>query len=62
MDKNNSLHSLGLHESMNPLEGVIVLRVPGGWIYTIKVNINNVGESVFNTVFVPYSEDFDERE
>jgi hypothetical protein len=62
MGKNSSLHGLGLHEYMNPSEGVIVLRVPGGWVYTVKVNVIYHVEPEFNTVFVPYNEDFDERE
>jgi len=40
-----TIYELELHESVEIEDGIVVMRVPGGWIY--------------ETVFVPYSNEFD---
>lgn len=49
MDQN--IYTIQLHESLEIGQGIIVLRVPGGWIYQIP----NDQYDGFANVFVPFA-------
>ena len=51
MTKQKTIYDLGLHDSLSD-NGIIIWRVPGGWIY----NTSYYGGS--SDVFVPYSDEF----
>jgi len=50
----NIIYDLKLHESTKIYEGLIVTRVPGGWIYEIQKPMANILE----IVFVPFNNEF----
>lgn len=59
MKKN--IYELDLHEGMKIADGLLVNRVPGGWIYQFWYKINpdpNDRTTVAQSIFVPYSEEF----
>ncbi len=49
-----SIYDLKLHEYSRLANGDIFLRVAGGWIYTI----HRLDCGQMNSVFVPFSEEF----
>lgn len=61
------LYSLGLHQSLrnysysNKKDYIEVLRVPGGWLYTISKSvwrINSGTSERITTTFVPWNEEY----
>jgi len=58
INPNKTLHTLGLHEQIEmPDKGMIVTRVPGGWIYC-QIEAFDGQAMALPPVFVPYSEEF----
>ena len=50
----NEIYNLGIHQMIDiHSTGDMVLRVPGGWIYTTRW-----GDNVYSSTFVPYNEEF----
>jgi len=50
-----TLYNLKLHESLNTPFGIVIMRVPGGWLYDCwdtEVDKYKVG------TFVPYNDEF----
>lgn len=43
-----TIYELDLHESLEIEDGIVVMRVPGGWIY--------------EAVFVPYDDEFNPKQ
>lgn len=54
MLKPNDLWGMGTHEIDMIDDDTQVQRVPGGWIYTIRVNDYTRDTSSSSSVFVPY--------
>lgn len=60
------LYAMELHETLTVTHFemkkgrtvVEVLRVPGGWIYSHLVTSSDHHSAVFNTTFVPYSNEY----
>lgn len=52
-----TIYDLKLHEILNIQLDKIVTRVPGGWIYCIPNN--NEQNITYNSVFVPYNNEFE---
>lgn len=51
MEEYQQLLDMELHETLhpqNPLQNIRVMRVPGGWIYTIYISNSS------SSVFVPF--------
>lgn len=52
----NDIYSMGLHETLTPTTkhgAIMILRVPGGWVY-----YNWVEESGTTASFVPFDNEF----
>ena len=47
------IYNLKLHETMYPDKATTVMRVPGGWIYTLTI-----GGETHTSVFVPFDNEF----
>lgn len=54
-EKKKSLWDLELHEQISPMDGLYVMRVPGGWLYQF-----DRGDSIYTCTFVPYCKDMGE--
>lgn len=53
----DDIYKLKLHQSTNIAEGIIVTRVPGGWIYEFqKPQVN-----ILQPVFVPFNNEFQNK-
>lgn len=53
-----NIYALKLHETIEIKKGLIVTRVPGGWLYIHKELA--IGSSD-QTVFVPFNNEFQEE-
>jgi hypothetical protein len=58
--ENKDLYNMRLHETGVVDNDCKILRVAGGWLYIYQFN-NSVGNSV-SSVFVPFNEEFKEKE
>lgn len=57
------IYKMKLHETLKISDDTWVLRVPGGWIYEVEVNMS-AEESHGNTsriVFVPFNNEFQQK-
>jgi hypothetical protein len=56
MTKPSNIYEMGLHESIW-IDGFVILRVAGGWIYTSY----DVNGELHNSMFVPYDNEFQQK-
>lgn len=55
MEKREEVYNLNLHESVTLNNGIVIMRVPGGWIYDCwdcQLDTSKAG------VFVPFNNEF----
>lgn len=54
-NQTSDIYELKLHKVyIDPLGRFAIMRVPGGWLYTVYAIDNHNGNSIANTVFVPF--------
>lgn len=52
---NDKIYKLKLHESIDIPNGTMIIRVPGGWLYTLW---NHEANQSLPPVFVPFNNEF----
>lgn len=59
MNKHNAIYGMGLGERLHTDKGLYeIVRVPGGWIYSVFSD-NGTGGYYVSSCFVPFNSEFD---
>ena len=67
MENNKTIYNLKLHETFSPYKGLDIMRVAGGWLYTMSEyrRVSMAGDEkrdhISNVVFVPFNNEFQPR-